>query len=108
MRLFVQSLGFRGIALLYDESGRPYRAVAIDTQPEDKKSDPTGGRLTDVANQKLTADERARLEKQLELWSDLRTEARTRIEDRLKSLPPSTERDDLLIQYARQILGIKN
>src|SRR5690349_15037013 len=35
VRLLINSIGYRGVAMLYDESGRAYRAVVIDTQPED-------------------------------------------------------------------------
>ena len=105
VRLLVYSIGYRGFALLYDEQGKPYRAVVIDTRSE--ANEPVTIRNSDVPAQALTADERDRMQKQIELWSDLKSEARGRIEDRLKSLPPSTERDDLLREYGRQILGIK-
>ena len=105
VRLLINSIGYRGVAMLYDESGRAYRAVVIDTQPEDRSVGSNEKRGD--ADQRLTQEERERLTKQLELWGDLRNEARTRIEDRLRTLPPSTERDDLLREYARQVLGIK-
>jgi hypothetical protein len=106
VRLLINSIGYRGVAILYDESGRAYRAVVIDTQPEDRSVTPNEKRIEGL-DQRLTQEERERLQKQLELWGDLRNEARTRIEERLKSLPPSSERDDLLREYARQVLGIK-
>lgn len=106
LRLFVYAIGFRGFALLYDEKERPYRAMVIETRPEDR-SEIITARNNEPSTQPLTPEEKDRLQKQLELWSDLRSEARGRIEDRLKSLPPSTERDDLVREYGRQILGIK-
>ncbi|MBM4261515.1 MAG: hypothetical protein FJ145_08795 [Deltaproteobacteria bacterium] len=106
LRLFVYAIGFRGFALLYDEKDRPYRAMVIETRAEDR-SEIVTARNNEASSQPLTADEKDRLQKQLELWNDLRSEARGRIEDRLKALPPSPERDDLVREYGRQILGIK-
>jgi len=59
------------------------------------------------AVQALTKDERDRLQKDIERWSELKNEDRGRIEDRLKSLPESEERDQLVKEYGRQILEIK-
>lgn len=107
LRLFVYAIGFRGFALLYDEKERPYRAMVIETQSGERPEIITARNNSEAANQPLTPEEKERLQKQLELWNDLRSEARGRIEDRLKSLPPSAERDDLVREYGRQILGIK-
>jgi type II secretory pathway component HofQ len=107
VRLLVNSIGFRAFALLYDEKGQPYRAVVLDSQSEDQANESAMSKSADALVQPLTPEERDRLQKQLELWSDLRSDARAKIEERLKSLPASTERDDLVREYGQQILGIK-
>ena len=56
----------------------------------------------------LKAQERAQLQKELDRWSELRQEDRARIEERLRTLPPSEDREQLVREYGRQLLGIKN
>jgi hypothetical protein len=46
------------------------------------------------------------MQKDLERWSELKQEERGRIEDRLKNLPESDERDQLIKLYGTQILAI--
>jgi hypothetical protein len=48
------------------------------------------------------------LQKDLARWGELKQEERGRIEDRLKTLPPSEEREQLVKEYGRKLLGIKN
>jgi hypothetical protein len=43
----------------------------------------------------------------LKLWKDLNDDARSRIESRLRSLPPSDDREEMLKEYGRRALGIK-
>jgi hypothetical protein len=56
----------------------------------------------------LKPQERAQLQKELEVWDELKQEDRSRIEARLKTLPPSEDREQLVREYGRQLLGIKN
>jgi hypothetical protein len=107
VRLLIYSIGFRGFALMYDQKGEPYRAVAIDSRSEDNADDSPILKISNTPVQALTAEERGLLQKQIELWDDLKSDARARVEERLKSLPKSPERDDLVREYGRQILGIK-
>ena len=58
--------------------------------------------------QPLDPEERDTLQKGLERWGDLKQEERGRIEDRLKTLPPSEEREQLVKEYGRKLLGLKN
>ena len=58
------------------------------------------------AAQPLSTDERAKLQKELERWNELKQEERGRIEDRLKTLPESEEREQLVKAYGRQVLGL--
>lgn len=112
VRSLIQSIGFSNFALMYDKNGQPSRAIVIAPPPG---NDPNPGAeaatkpgQADAAAQPLTPEEREKLQKQLELWSELNQEVRGRIEDRLKSLPPSEEREQLVKEYGRQVLGIKN
>jgi hypothetical protein len=111
MRSFINSIGFRSFALMYDEKGRPSRAVVLDLRPETRLSPAVtpaaASQASEAAAQPLTAEERDQLQKQLERWGELNQEDRERIEVRLKALPPSDDRELLISEYGRQILGIK-
>lgn len=112
MRSFITSIGFRSFALMYDEKGRPRRAVVLDLRPEARPSaavspSTVGTQAVEAAAQPLTAEERDQLQKQLERWGELTQEDRARIELRLKGLPPSDDRELLISEYGRQILGIQ-
>jgi hypothetical protein len=112
MRSFITSIGFRSFALMYDEKGHPRRAVVLDLRPEPRLSPagsplPVGSKAAEPAAQPLTPEERDQLQKQLERWGELTQEDRGRIEFRLKALPTSDDRELLISEYGRQILGIK-
>ena len=104
----LSNIGFRNFALIYDEGGRPNRAVVLGTHVDE------AARLLDNSTQTaesviqpLNPEERETLQKGLERWGELKQEERGRIEDRLKTLPPSEEREQLVKEYGRQLLGIK-
>ena len=107
VRSLISSIGFKNFALMYDERGRPNRAVVLGNQLNDRASLRAETRSTQSAPQPLTAEEQAKLQNELERWSELKQQDRGRLEDRLKSLPPSEEREQLLKEYGRQILGIQ-
>ncbi|MPZ75140.1 MAG: hypothetical protein GEU77_01300 [Deltaproteobacteria bacterium] len=107
----LSSIGFRNFALMYDEKGRPNRAVVLGTQVEQSAR---GAAQSEGATEKaeapvqsLTTEERDKLQKDLERWHELKQEERGRIEDRLKSMPSSEDRDQLVKEYGRRLLGIK-
>jgi hypothetical protein len=111
VRFLIASIGFKSFALMYDEKGLPRRAVVLAARPEariaplaDSKVDP---RSVEAPVENLTAEERTELQQELERWGDLKQEDRSRIEHRLKRLSPSEDREQLLKEYARQLLGIK-
>jgi hypothetical protein len=112
VRSFITYIGFKNFALMYDEDGRPNRAVVLAAAADD-----SSGRLIanaqrpenkDPISQPLTANEREKILKELGRWNELNREERGRIEDRLKTLPPSEEREQLVAEYGRQLLGIKS
>ena len=56
----------------------------------------------------LTAAEKDQLSASLKRWNELSDQLRGRVQDRLRSLPPSEEREDLIKEYGRQVLGVKD
>jgi hypothetical protein len=104
----LSTIGFRNFALIYDERGRPNRAVVLGGHVDEAprllaNSSETG----DPVGQPLKPEERDTLQKELERWGELKQEERGRIEDRLKTLPASEEREQLVKEYGRKLLGIK-
>jgi hypothetical protein len=110
LRSLLASIGFNNFAVMYDETGRPSTAVAVGAL-EDRTNFAANVSVApdnkDPASQPLTLEERDRIKKDLERWTDLKKEERGRIEDRLKVLPASEERDQLVKEYGRQVLEIK-
>ena len=111
VRSLITSIGFRNFALVYDEKGQPTRAVVLEARPEVRRV-PGISSNVDSTNEPgvepLKGQERAQLQKELERWGELKQEDRSRIEDRLKTLPPFEDREQLFKEYGRQLLGIKN
>ena len=106
-RSLISSIGFSNFALMYDANGRPHRAVVLGVQPVALTSAEAKSDDAVPAGARLATGEREKLQRELERWSELKQEERGRIEDRLKSLPPSDEREQLLQEYGRQVLGVK-
>jgi hypothetical protein len=105
VRALISTIGFKNFALMYDGEGRPHRAVVLGAQPV--IGDQSGAAVkSEPAVQPLTVEERGKLQKDLERWAELKQEERGRIEDRLKNLPASDEREQLVKEYGRQILGL--
>ena len=111
VRSLISSIGFRSFALVYDEEGLPKRAVVLEARPEVRAVPTDDLRIDHRAEpviEPLRAQEKAQLQKELERWAELKQEDRSRIEERLKTLPPSEDREQLVKEYGRQLLGIKN
>ena len=106
-RSLISSIGFSNFALMYDVHGRPQRAVVLGVRPEAVTSTEAKSDDAVPASESLATGEREKLQRELGRWSELKQEERGRIEDRLKSLPPSDEREQLLQEYGRQVLGVK-
>jgi hypothetical protein len=105
VRSLISTIGFKNFALMYDGRGRPHRAVVLGTQPV-AVDESVAAVKNEPAAQPMTGEERDRLQKTLERWTELKQEERGRIEDRLKNLPDSEEREQLVKEYGRQILGL--
>ena len=101
MRSLISTIGYDNFALLYDNVGRPSRAVVLSTQPI-----AADAVKKDTSNQPLTAQEQEKLQKELARWRELKEDERSRIEARLKDLPPTEEREKLVGEYGRQVLGL--
>jgi hypothetical protein len=93
---------------MYDERGRPNRAIVLGGQVDEApRVSANSGQNAEPVIQPLKAEERDTLHKDLERWGELKREERDRIEDRLKTLPASEEREQLVKEYGRSLLGIK-
>ncbi len=103
VRSLISTIGYRNFAVMYDESGRPHRAVVVANQPV-----ATAAKVetTELAAAPITIEERDQIKKDLDRWNELKQEERGRIEDRLKTLPSSEDREILVKEYGRQLLGI--
>lgn len=105
MRAFISTMGYKNFALMYDPDGRPHRAVVLGSLSADNGRAPAEKKAPTV--EPLTAQEKEKLQKDLERWPELKPEERGRIEDRLKALPPSDEREELVKEYGRQVLALR-
>jgi hypothetical protein len=101
MRSLISTIGYDNFAFLYDNVGRPSRAVVLSAQPV-----PAEAAKKDPSKQPLSAQEQEKLEKELARWRELKEDERSRIEARLKDLPPTEEREKLVSEYGRQVLGL--
>ena len=103
VRSLISTIGYNNFAMMYDESGRPHRAVVLSAQPEQSVNP---AQDAETAAAPITLEERDQIKKDLDRWNDLKQEERGRIEDRLKTLPSSDDREILVREYGRQLLGI--
>jgi hypothetical protein len=104
IRSLISTIGYQNFALLYDASGRPNRAVVLGAQPVAAKVEEVT--QTEPSKQPLSAQEQEKLQQELTRWRELKQEERSRIEERLKDLPPSAGREQLVSEYGRRVLGI--
>lgn len=103
VRSLISTIGYRNFAVMYDESGRPHRAVVLGAQPV---AGPAPVQNAELAAAPITLEEREQIKKELDRWNDLKQEERGRIEERLKTLPSSEDREILVKEYGRQLLGL--
>jgi type II secretory pathway component GspD/PulD (secretin) len=105
VRSVISTIGFTNFAMLYDENGQPHRAVVLGVQPLPLVS--ASLKRPDSIAAPITIEEIDKLQQDLDRWNDLNEEERDRIEERLRNSPPSDEREFLVREYGRQILGLK-
>jgi len=105
VRSLISSIGYKNFAFMYDAKGQPHRAIVLSARPVVADERAAVAKPEPIV-QPLSADERDKMQKDLERWSELKQEERGRIEDRLKNLPESDERDQLIKLYGAQILAI--
>jgi hypothetical protein len=103
VRSLISTIGYRNYAVMYDESGRPHRAVVIGAQPV---VDAGPVQNSEPAAAPISLEERDQIKKELDRWNDLKKEERGKIEERLKTLPSSEDREILVKEYGRQLLGM--
>jgi hypothetical protein len=104
IRSLISTIGYQSFALLYDTSGRPSRAVVLAAHPDSAKAEETA--KSEPSKTPLSAQEQEKLQQELTRWRELKQEERSRIEERLKDLPPSAGREQLVSEYGRRVLGI--
>jgi len=102
LRSLISTIGYQNFALLYDEQGQPHSAVVLGAQAPAVKNN-----TAEVPIDTLTLEERDRLKKELDRWNELKQEERGRVEERLRNLPPSEDREILIREYGRQVLALK-
>jgi len=105
VRSLITSIGYKNFAVIYDDKGQPNRAVVLPVRPENTDESAVVG-TTEPKAESLSPEEQDKLQKDLERWNELKQEERGRIEDRLKNLPQSDERDQLVKIYGKQILAL--
>jgi hypothetical protein len=103
VRSLLYDIGFRSFALMYDEQGHPDRAVVLGAG----STGSVGLSPTSNITPGVTPEEQDALLKALERWSELHPGEREQIEERLKTMPPSETREQLVQVYGQQVLGIK-
>jgi hypothetical protein len=101
VRSLISTIGYENFAMVYDQKGRPHSAVVLGARPP---------AVIDASNSAapiapLTIEERDRLKKEIDRWTELKQEERGRIEDRLRNVPPSEDREILVREYGRQLLA---
>jgi len=104
IRSLISTIGYQSFALLYDDSGRPSRAVVLGAQPASAKGEQAA--KPEPSKQPLSAQDQEKLQQELTRWRELKQEERSSIEERLKDLPPSAGREQLVAEYGRRVLGI--
>ncbi|MGZ8443204.1 MAG: hypothetical protein ACXWXZ_07380 [Candidatus Binatia bacterium] len=101
VRSLISTIGYDNFAMVYDQKGRPHSAVVLGARP------PAGVEASNTAAPiaPLTIEERDRLKKEIDRWNELKQEERGRIEERLRKVPASEDREILVREYGRQLLG---
>lgn len=94
--------------LVYDREGHLTGVIALDEGAPQIHNE---NQLPDEKKQKkdykeLTAPEREALLREFRIWSKLSAEDRNSIHARLKRISPSKDRDDLVKEYVRLVLGL--
>src|SRR5262245_19290641 len=106
MRSFISTMGYKNFALMYDQDRHPHRDVVPGARPVVEAN--AAPKKVEPQLEPLTAEEREKLQTDLKRWSELKQEERGRIEDRIKNLPPTDEREELVKEFGRQVLALKN
>lgn len=102
VRSLISTIGFKNFAMVYDQKGQPLSAVVLSAEPA-----VVNNRNDETPAPALSLEERDRLKKELDRWTELKADERSRIEERLRNLPASDDRDILVREYGRQVLAVK-
>lgn len=108
VRSLLTALELNNSFLVYDRDGRLTGVIALETavsQPI-SESQPSEEDKKKTTHQELTSTERDSLLLDFGRWSELTAEERDSIHARIKAIPPSEDRDPLIREYIRQVLGV--
>lgn len=107
IRSLISTIGYENFAVLYDNTGRPSRAVVLNAQSVPVRMTIEEPAKTDASKAALSAEEKEKLHKDLSRWRELKPEDRSKIETRLKNLPAGEDREKLMSEYGRQVLELE-
>ena len=93
--------------LVYDPDGRLTGVIALEKTVSRPSTEiaPTEENKKKTSSE-LTTQERESLLKEFARWSEISAEEQKSVQTRLKEIPPSKERDQLIKDYLRLTLGI--
>ena len=80
VRSVISTIGYSNFAMLYDDNGRPSRAVVLGAQPQPVVS--AAVERPDLVAAPISAEESDKLQQDLDRWDDLKEEERERSEER--------------------------
>lgn len=108
VRSLLTALELNNSFLVYDPDGRLTGVIALETavsQPI-SESQPSEDDKNKTKHQEMTSTERDSLLRDFGRWSELTAEERDSIHARIQTIPPSEDRDQLIKEYIRQVLGV--
>lgn len=108
VRSLLKALELNNSFLVYDRDGRLTDVVALEKTVSHPVSEARSTEEDKPKNdlRKLTSEERDSLLRDFGRWTDLSAEERDAIHARLRMIPPSKERDQIVKEYLRQVLGL--
>ncbi len=108
VRSLLTSLQLNNSFLVYDRNGKLKSVVALEkaANPPVTESQSSEEDQKKANNPELTAKERDSLLRDIGRWAELSADDRAAIHARLKTIPPSKDREQVVKEYVRLVLGI--
>jgi hypothetical protein len=110
VRFFLKALELNNTFLVYNRDGRLTDVVALEKTASQPASE---ARSTEEDKPKtdslrLTSKERDALLRDFGRWTELTAEERDSVHARLRTIQPSEDRDQMVKEYLRQVLGLSD